>query len=121
MSLTPEQLGQAIVGLGLALFAAHNSWTTIQARREARAAAGEAKTAAGNTEQVRATLTTNNGGSHVKDSLDRIESRQTMQGDQLADLSTNLRDHVTVSGRTEAHIFERLDRLERRRSRFPFL
>ncbi len=39
-----------------------------------------------NTRRVRQTLTTNNGGSHVKDSLDRIEATQANHGARLAAL-----------------------------------
>lgn len=44
----------------------------IQARRSASAV-----------NDVKKTLTTNNGGSHVKDSLDRIERNQAEQGHKL--------------------------------------
>jgi hypothetical protein len=47
----------------------------VQARRSASAV-----------NDVKKTLTTNNGGSHIKDSLDRIEGRQKEQGDTLTAL-----------------------------------
>lgn len=104
----------SLQGLGLLAAALFTGWQAWQGRRRAAEAKVNAEEARANTQKVRDTLTTNNGGSHVKDSLDRIERRQEDDG-------ALLRDHLTVSARTEAHIFERLERLERRRSRFPFL
>lgn len=62
----------------------------VQARRSASAA-----------DAVRRTLTTNNGGSHVKDSLDRIERTQAMTTAELRAIA------------------RRVEKLERRR-RFAF-
>lgn len=103
--MNPQDLGTGLAGLGIIALTAYNAFQAAVAKREAKAAAG-------NTEAVRATLTTNNGGSHVKDALDRIESAQ-------ADTAQALRDHLATAARTEAHLFERVERLERRR--FPFL
>jgi hypothetical protein len=105
--LTPEQIGTGIVGLGIAILTGYNAVQGKLAKREAQAAAGA-------TAAVQATLTTTNGGSHVKDALNRLE-------EGISGLREDFRDHKTDSARTEAHIFERLERLERRRPRFPFL
>ncbi|WP_408895952.1 hypothetical protein ACJ5H2_13630 [Nocardioides sp. R1-1] len=110
--MTWESAGTAVAGFFIMCLTAYNAFQSAKAKREAQVAAG-------NTEKVRATLTTNNGGSHVKDSLDRIETRQQDQGEAIALLRQEFRDHLTASARTEAHLFDRLERQERRR--FPFL
>lgn len=104
-----ESAGTAIAGFFVMCLTAYNAIQAAKTKREAQAAAGH-------TEAVRATLTTNNGGSHVKDALDRIERRQEDDGKVL-------RDHIESASRTESHIFTRLEQLERqRRSRLlPFL
>lgn len=107
--MTPETIGTAVAGFFIMCLTAYNAVQSAKAKQEAQAAAG-------NTAKVRATLTTNNGGSHVKDALDRIERRQEDDGKVL-------RDHIESASRTESHIFNRLEQLERqRRPRLlPFL
>lgn len=89
--MSPQEIGSAIGGLGIIALTAHTAW---------------------NSRKVKTTLTTNNGGSHVKDALDRIEGRQAEQDRKLDDLRADFRDHKADAGRTEDHIFSRLDRLE---------
>lgn len=86
--MSPELLTNAGLGLVVLLAGVANWW---KSRRAAQAAT-----------DVRDTLTTNNGGSHVRDQLDRIENT----GDATAK-------------KVDALEF-RVERLERR-PRFPFL
>lgn len=65
---------QAVVAVVLIL--AVLVWPTIAGWVQARRAASAVN-------DVKRTLTTNNGGSHVKDSLDRIEATQREHGDTL--------------------------------------
>lgn len=109
------------IGLGVLAGAVFTGWQSWQARRRAEAGAQAAEDARGNTEEVRATLTTNNGGSHVKDALDRIESRQALQADATDDLRDAFRDHTESSERAHHDLYKRLDRLERRPRLLPFL
>lgn len=50
----------------------------------------QAKRSASAVHDVKQTLTTNNGGSHIKDALDRIERSQADQGAVLDDLATRV-------------------------------
>lgn len=112
--LTPEQIGTGLAGLGIVALTAYNALQGKLAKREAQAAAGA-------TAAVQATLTTNNGGSHVKDALDRIESRQGVADEKADDLRQMFRDHTDQSARTHADLFHRLERLERRPRLFNLL
>lgn len=104
----------SLQGLGILAAALFTGWQAWQGRRQAKAAKGMAEAAAGAAGEAAKTLTTNNGGSHVKDALDRLEAG-------MADLRSDFRDHKTDAARWEARTDERIDRLERRRPRFPFL
>lgn len=108
--MTPAEIGTGLAGLGIVVLTAYNALQGKLAKREAKAAAGA-------TAAVAATLTTNNGGSHIKDQLDRIESRQGVADEKTDDLRQAFRDHADQSDRTHADLFHRLDRLERRRPR----
>lgn len=89
--MDPNSIGAAAVGLGIIVASIYNGWQSVQTKRIARA-----------TEQ---TLTTNNGGSHVKDALDRLE-------DGLRELRDDFRDHK-ADARAEHSLTERrLVRLE---------
>lgn len=48
-------------------------------------------------DQIKSTLTTNNGGSHIKDQLDRIEEIQRKQAELMAADSQKLTDHMVWS------------------------
>ena len=48
-------------------------------------------------DQIKSTLTTNNGRSHIKDQLDRIEETQRKQAELMAADSQKLTDHMTWS------------------------
>lgn len=61
-------------------------------------------------DQIKSTLTTNNGGSHIKDQLDRIEEIQRKQALLLAADSQKLTDHMAWS---ESYVRETKDILDR--------
>ena len=88
MSLSPELLTNAGLGVVIVLAGVANWW---KSRRVAQVAT-----------DVKDTLTTKNGGSHVRDQLDRIENTGDATAKKVADLTV------------------RVERLERR-PRFPFL
>lgn len=111
--MSPEEIGAGLAGLGIVVLTAYNALQGKLAKREAKAAAGA-------TAAVQATLMTNNGGSHVKDALDRIESRQGDQANATHDLRLAFRDHTEASDRAHTDLYKRLERLERRRL-LPFL
>ena len=48
-------------------------------------------------DEIKKTLTTNNGGSHIKDQLDRIEKVQAEQAKLMAADSQKLLDHIDWS------------------------
>lgn len=67
--ISPALIDNLGLGLVVLLVGAANYWKARRAEQ-----AGKASAQAG--DDVRRTLTTNNGGSHVRDQLDRIETRQ---------------------------------------------
>ena len=60
-------------------------------------------------DQIKSTLTTNNGGSHIKDQLDRIEKVQLEQAKLIAAYSQKLADHLVWS---ESYVKETKELLE---------
>lgn len=68
---------QAIVAVVLLVWPGVAAW--VQAKRSAVTV-----------DKVHKSMTTNNGGSHVKDALDRIEGRQEEQSQTLTDLTERL-------------------------------
>ena len=62
-------------------------------------------------DEIKKTLTTNNGGSHIKDQLDRIEKIQAEQAVLLAADSQKLTDHMEWSAGYVKETKETLDRL----------
>ena len=50
--MSPESIGQALVGFGLMCLAAYNAWQTVQAKREAKHANRHAAQAATNSKPV---------------------------------------------------------------------
>lgn len=60
-------------------------------------------------DQIKSTLTTNNGGSHIKDQLDRIEKVQLEQAKLMAADSQKLLDHLIWS---EGYVKETKELLE---------
>ena len=60
-------------------------------------------------DEIKKTLTTSNGGSHIKDQLDRIEKVQLEQAKLMAADSQQLLDHLRWS---EAYVKETKERLE---------
>ena len=60
-------------------------------------------------DQIKSTLTTNNGGSHIKDQLDRIEKVQLEQAKLMAADSQKLLDHLVWS---EGYVRETKELLE---------
>ena len=70
---------------------------------------GDQQKATGETvDQIKNTLTTNNGGSHIKDQLDRIEDVQRKQAETMAADSQRLSDHLEGSAlfvqETQVHL-----------------
>ena len=59
--------------------------------------ATKAKATSDTVDQIKSTLTTNNGGSHIKDQLDRIEEIQRKQAEMMAADSQKLTDHINWS------------------------
>lgn len=62
-------------------------------------------------DEIKKTLTTNNGGSHIKDQLDRIEMVQARQAELMAADSQKLSDHMEWSAEYVRNTEERLDGL----------
>ncbi len=62
-------------------------------------------------EEIRKTLTTNNGGTHIKDQLDRIEAVQAQQAALLAADSQKLTDHLAWTDGYVRDTTRRLDSL----------
>lgn len=62
-------------------------------------------------DEIKKTLTTNNGGSHIKDQLDRIEKVQARQAELMAADSQKLADHITWSEGYVRETKELLDQL----------
>ena len=62
-------------------------------------------------DQIKSTLTTNNGGSHIKDQLDRIEEIQCKQAEMMAADSQKLTDHLAWSDTYVLGTKQRLDQL----------
>lgn len=62
-------------------------------------------------DEIKKTLTTNNGGSHIKDQLDRIEKIQEQQAALMAADSQKLVDHVDWSTQYVRETSQRLDGL----------
>ena len=62
-------------------------------------------------DEIKKTLTTNNGGSHIKDQLDRIEKVQAEQAKLMAADSQKLADHLTWSEDYVKETKELLDQL----------
>ena len=62
-------------------------------------------------DEIKKTLTTNNGSSHVKDQLDRIEKIQSEQAKLMAADSQKLIDHISWSEGCVRETKEVLDRL----------
>ena len=62
-------------------------------------------------DEIKRTLTTNNGGSHIKDQLDRIELIQAQQAELMAADSQKLKDHVDWSTQYVRETSQRLDGL----------
>lgn len=60
-------------------------------------------------DEIKKTLTTNNGGSHIKDQLDRIEKVQLEQAKLMAADSQKLLDHMVWS---EGYVRETKELLE---------
>ena len=60
-------------------------------------------------DEIKKTLTTNNGGSHIKDQLDRIEKVQAEQAKLMAADSQKLDDHLAWS---EGYVKETKELLE---------
>ena len=60
-------------------------------------------------DEIKKTLTTNNGGGHIKDQLDRIEKVQLEQAKLMAADSQKLLDHLI---RSESYVNETKDLLE---------
>ena len=60
-------------------------------------------------DEIKKTLTTNNGGSHIKDQLDRIEEVQLEQAKLMAADSQKLLDHLVWS---EGYVWETKELLE---------
>ena len=60
-------------------------------------------------DEIKRTLTTNNGGSHIKDQLDRIEKVQAEQAKLMAADSQKLLDHIDWS---EGYVKETKELLE---------
>jgi len=115
-----EDLTTAATGFGIAAAAVWSGWQSFRARKEARQAAGQtraaqqaAQLAAGQTQAVHATLMTNNGGSHVKDALDRIEAEQAAARAEQAELRTDLREHMRDARAWERATEARLRVVER--------
>lgn len=73
--------------------------------------ASKAKDTSDVVDDIKLTLTTNNGGSHIKDQLDRIEEVQRKQAELLAADSQKLTDHLTWSDTYVRDTKEMLDRL----------
>ena len=61
-------------------------------------------------DEIKKTLTTSNGGSHIKDQLDRIEKVQLDQAKLMAADSQKLVDHLIWS---EGYVKETKEQLER--------
>ena len=73
---------------------------------------GDQQKATGETvEQIKNTLTTNNGGSHIKDQLDRIEDVQRKQAELMAADSQRLSDHLEWSATFVRDTNDRLNQL----------
>ena len=66
-------------------------WKWLSAMNSRQKATGET------VDQIKSTLTTNNGGSHIKDQLDRIEEIQRKQAEMMAADSQKLLDHIDWS------------------------
>ena len=62
-------------------------------------------------DEIKKTLTTNNGGSHIKDQLDRIEEIQHKQAEMMAADSQKLTDHMEWTAGYVRSTEERLDGL----------
>lgn len=62
-------------------------------------------------DQIKSTLTTNNGGSHIKDQLDRIEKIQRKQAEMMAADSQKLTDHLAWSDTCVRDTKQMLDQL----------
>ena len=60
-------------------------------------------------DEIKKTLTTNNGSSHIKDQLDRIENIQRKQAELMAADSQKLADHLAWS---EGYVKETKELLE---------
>ena len=60
-------------------------------------------------DEIKKTLTTNNGGGHIKDQLDRIEKVQLEQAKLMAADSQRLTDHIAWS---ESYVRETKELLE---------
>lgn len=108
------QAGSAFVMLIAGGFAGWRAW---KAERRANQAAESAGTA-------ERTLTTNNGGSHVRDALDRIEARQELQSERLTELGaeqrlqrTDLREHIRDARAWELQADARLRAVEQTKER----
>ena len=73
---------------------------------------GEKQKETGETvDEIKKTLTTNNGGSHIKDQLDRIEEVQLEQAKLMAADSQKLSDHMEWSAEYVRNTEGRLDGL----------
>ena len=66
-------------------------WKWLSAMNSRQKATGET------VDQIKSTLTTNNGGNHIKDQLDRIEEIQRKQAEMMAADSQKLLDHMAWS------------------------
>ena len=62
-------------------------------------------------DEIKKTLTTNNGGGHIKDQLDRIEEVQLEQAELMAADSQKLLDHLVWSERYVKETEELLESL----------
>ena len=62
-------------------------------------------------DDIKKTLTTNNGGGHVKDQLDRIEKVQAEQAQLMAADSQKLLDHIDWSTGYMKETSDRMDNL----------
>ena len=93
-----QSIGTGVVGLGIIVASIHNGWQTAQAKRAAK--------------RTEATLTTNNGGSHVKDSLDRLEAGMHELREDFRDHKADARAEQTVNDRRLAALEYRPPTLE---------
>lgn len=95
-----ETVAAGAVGLGVLIASVHNGWQSAQTRRAAK--------------RTEATLTTNNGGSHVKDALDRMEAAQARTELSVHELREDFRDHKADARKDEQRTDARLSALEQR-------